>query len=125
FALDSFAGGFVVNSLVAYWFAVRHGLDLASLGAIFFGANLLSGLSLLAAAPLSRRIGLLNTMVYTHIPSSVLLVLVPLMPDAGLAVALFLGRYLFAQLDVPTRQSYTMAIVEPDERSSVAGITSV
>ncbi len=125
FALDSFAGGFVVNSLVAYWFAVRHGLDLASLGAIFFGANLLSGLSLLAAAPLSRRIGLLNTMVYTHIPSSVLLVLVPLMPDAGLAVALFLARYLFAQLDVPTRQSYTMAIVDRDERSAVAGITSV
>lgn len=125
FALDSFAGGFVVNSLVAYWFAVRHDLDLASLGAIFFGANLLSGLSLLAAAPLARRIGLLNTMVYTHIPSSVLLVLVPLMPSAELAILLFLARYLFAQLDVPTRQSYTMAIVDPDERSAVAGITSV
>lgn len=125
FAIDAFAGGFVVQGLVAYWFHLRYGVDVTALGAILFGANLLSALSFLAAAPLARRIGLLNTMVFTHIPSNVLLALVPLMPSLPLAVAALLARYLLSQLDVPTRQSYTMAVVAPDERSAAAGLTSV
>ena len=125
FALDSFAGGFVVQGLVAYWFNVRYGVDVGTLGAIFFGANLLAALSYLAAAPIARRIGLLNTMVFTHLPSNVLLIMVPLMPSLQLAVVVLLVRHLLSQLDVPTRQSYTMAIVEPDERSAAAGLTWV
>ena len=125
FALDSFAGGFVVQGLVAYWFNLRYGADLATLGAILFGTNLLSALSFLAAVPIARRIGLLNTMVFTHLPSNVLLILVPLMPTLELAVLMLLARHLLSQLDVPTRQSYTMAIVAPDERAAVAGLTSV
>ncbi|HEX9016579.1 MAG TPA: MFS transporter [Chloroflexota bacterium] len=125
FAVDAFAGGFIVQGLLAYWFHLRFGADTNALAAIFFGANLLSALSFLAAVPIARRIGLLNTMVFTHLPSNVLLVLVPLMPDLNLAVALLLARFLLSQLDVPTRQSYTMALVDPDERSAAAGITSV
>src|SRR5215208_4684214 len=109
FAVDSFAGGFVVQGLLALWFNLRFGLDVGALGAIFFGTNLLAALSFLAAAPLARRFGLLNTMVFTHLPSNLLLLLVPLAPTAGLAVAVLLARFLLSQLDVPTRQSYTMA----------------
>lgn len=125
FGLDAFAGGFVVQGLVAYWFHLRYGVDATALGAIFFGTNLLSALSFLAAARVARRIGLLNTMVFTHLPSNVMLLLVPLMPGLELAVAMLLARHLLAQLDVPTRQSYTMAVVAPDERSAAAGLTSV
>lgn len=125
FAIDAFAGGFVVQGMVSYWFYLRFGIDTAALGAIFFGTNLLSALSFLAAAPIARRIGLLNTMVFTHLPSNVLLILVPLMPGLWPAVATLLARHLLSQLDVPTRQSYTMAVVEADERSAAAGITSV
>jgi MFS family permease len=125
FALDAFAGGFVVQGIVAYWFHLRYGLETAALGGIFFGANLLAALSFLAAAPIARRIGLLNTMVFTHLPSNVLLLLVPLMPSLGLAVAVLLARHLASQLDVPTRQSYTMAIVHPDERAAAAGLLAV
>jgi len=125
FALDAFVGGFIVQSLVAYWFYVRFGLDLATLGAIFFGANLLAGLSALAAASIAARIGLINTMVFTHIPSNVLLMLVPLMPTAWLAIAVLLVRYSISQMDVPTRQSYTMAVVDADERAAAAGVTGV
>lgn len=125
FAVDAFAGALVVQGLIAYWFHVRFGANLGTLGAIFFGANLLSALSFLAAAPLARRIGLLNTMVFTHLPSNVLLALVPLMPSLPLAVGMLLARNLLSQLDVPTRQSYTMAVVDPDERSAAAGFTSV
>jgi len=125
FALDAFAGGFVVQGLVAYWLHVRHGLDLAALAGVFFATNLLAGLSLLAAAPLARRIGLLNTMVVTHLPSNVFLLLVPLMPTGEGAVAMLLLRFLLSQLDVPTRQSYTMAVIPPEERSAAAGVTSV
>lgn len=110
---------------MAYWFYLRYGVDAAVLGAIFFGANLTSALSFLAAAPITRRIGLLNTMVFTHLPSNVLLLLVPLMPTLELAVALLLARHLLSQLDVPTRQSFTMAVVTPDERAAAAGLTSV
>ncbi|HUG37158.1 MAG TPA: MFS transporter [Candidatus Limnocylindrales bacterium] len=125
FALDAFAGGFVVQGLVAYWFYLRYGVDPAGLAGIFFGVNLLSALSFLAAAPLARRIGLLNTMVFTHLPSNVLLLLVPLMPSLWLAVTMLLARHLLSQLDVPTRQSYTMAVVVPDERSAAAGVIAV
>ena len=125
FGLDAFAGGFVVQALVAYWFAVRWGLSPEVLGVVFFWVGVVSGLSLLAASWLAARIGLLNTMVLTHLPSNVLLILVPLAPTAWLAVALFLARMSISQMDVPTRQSYSMAIVDPDERTATAGITNV
>lgn len=125
FALDAFAGGFVVQSIVAYWFHIRFGVEPGLLGAMFFGANILAGLSALAAARLAVRIGLINTMVFTHIPSNILLMLVPLMPDLPLAIAVLLVRFSISQMDVPTRQSYTMAVVSPDERSAASGITGV
>jgi MFS family permease len=125
FALDAFGGGLVMQAVVAYWFHVRFGADPAAIGAIFFGANLLAACSALAAARVARRIGLLNTMVFTHLPSNVLLLLVPLMPSLGLAVAVLLLRFSISQMDVPTRQSYTVAVVSPDERSAAAGVTGV
>ncbi len=125
FALDAFGGGFVVQSLVAYWFHLRFGVQPAVLGAIFFGANLLAGLSALAAVRVAARIGLIRTMVFTHIPSNILLILVPLMPNLPLAIAVLLLRFSISQMDVPTRQSYTMAVVDPDERSAAAGVTGV
>jgi len=125
FALDAFAGGFIVQSIVAYWFYLRYQTDLQALGGIFFGTNLLAALSFLAAPAMARRFGLLNTMVLTHLPSNVLLILVPLMPDLELAVLMLLARNLLSQLDVPTRQSYTMAVVDADERAAAAGILSV
>ncbi len=125
FSLDSFAGGFVIQSLVAYWFQTRFGAGPALLGGIFFGANILAGVSALSAAWVARRIGLIRTMVFTHLPSNLLLMLVPLMPNLPLAIAVLLLRFSISQMDVPTRQSYTMAVVEPDERSAAAGITGV
>jgi MFS family permease len=125
FSLDAFAGGFVIQSIVAYWFFVRFGLDKALIGSIFFGANILAGLSALSAASIAKRIGLINTMVFTHIPSNILLMLVPLMPNATLAIIVLLIRFSISQMDVPTRQSYTMAVVDPDERSAASGVTGV
>ena len=125
FALDSFAGGLVVQSLVAYWFHVRYGVEPAVLGGIFFGANILAGLSALAAARIAARFGLINTMVWTHIPSNVLLIAVPLMPNLPLAVVVLLMRFSISQMDVPTRQSYIMAVVDSDERSAAAGATTI
>jgi MFS family permease len=125
FALDSFAGGLVVQSIVAYWFYRRFGLSPAVLGSIFFGANVLAGISALAAAKIARRIGLLNTMVFTHLPSNVLLILVPLMPRLDLAIAVLLLRFSISQMDVPTRQAYVMAVVDESERTAAAGITGV
>ncbi len=125
FALDAFAGGFIVQSIVAYWFYLRYRLDLNSLGGIFFGTNLLAALSFLAAPAIARRFGLLNTMVFTHLPSNCLLLLVPLMPNLELAIIVLLTRHLLSQMDVPTRQSYTMAVVDPDERAAAAGALSV
>ncbi len=123
FAVDAFAGGFVLQSIVAYWFHVRFGADEAMLGMIFFGANLLAGISALAASAIASRIGLVNTMVFTHLPSNILLMIVPLMPTMPLAILVLLFRFSISQMDVPTRQSYTMAIVRPEERSAAAGIT--
>jgi MFS family permease len=125
FSLDAFAGGFVIQSIVAYWFNVRFGVEPALLGGIFFGANILAGISALSASWLAKRIGLINTMVFTHIPSNILLMLVPLMPNLPLAIAVLLLRFSISQMDVPTRQSYTMAVVEPDERSAASGVTGV
>jgi MFS family permease len=125
FSVDAFAGGFVVQSFVAWWFHQRFGAGPGLLGAIFFGANLLAGLSALSAAAIARRIGLVNTMVATHLPSNVLLALVPLMPTLPLAIAVLLVRFSISQMDVPTRQSYTLAVVDPDERSAAAGITGI
>ena len=125
FGLDAFAGGLVVQSIVAYWFFLRWGLQIADLAVVFFWVGILSGLSLLAAGWLAERFGLLNTMVFTHLPSNVLLLLVPLAPTSSLAIAFFLLRMSISQMDVPTRQSYTMAVVDPDERTATAGITNV
>jgi MFS family permease len=125
FGMDSFAGGFVLQSIVAYWFHVRWHMSAETLGVVFFWVGILSGLSLLGASWLAERIGLLNTMVFTHLPSNVLLILVPLMPNRWLAVALFLARMSVSQMDVPTRKSYLMAVVDPDERTPAAGITNV
>jgi MFS family permease len=125
FSLDAFAGGFVVQSFVAFWFHRRFGAEPATLGTIFFVANALAGFSALAAARVAARIGLVRTMVFTHLPSNVLLVLVPFMPTLGLAMAVLFLRFSISQMDVPTRQSYTMAVVDPDERSAAAGVTGV
>jgi MFS family permease len=125
FALDAFAGGFIVQSIMAYWFHQRFGAAPAMLGAIFFVTNVLAGISALVAARIAARIGLINTMVVTHIPSNLLLILVPFMPTLVLAVLVLLLRSSISQMDVPTRQSYTMAIVSPDERSAAAGITGL
>jgi MFS family permease len=125
FSMDAFAGGLIVQSMIAYWFHIRFGVDAGIIGTIFFGANLLAGASALLAARLARKIGLVNTMVFTHVPSNVLLILVPLMPSLPLAVAMLLLRFSISQMDVPTRQSYTMAIVSPGERSAAAGVTSI
>ena len=125
FALDAFAGGLVVQSMIAYWFHVKFGVDSGTLGSIFFGANVLAGISALLAVPLAAKIGLINTMVFTHIPSNILLMLVPLMPNLPLAIGLLLLRFSISQMDVPTRQSYTMAVVAPDERSAASGVTAI
>ena len=125
FALDSFAGGFVVQSFAAYWFYLRFGVQPAALGAIFFCANVFAGISALLATRLAARIGLIRTMVVTHLPSNILLILVPLMPSVSLAVLVLLLRFSISQMDVPTRQSYTMAVVPPEERSAAGGFTGV
>lgn len=125
FAMDAFAGGLLVQSLLAYWFHIRFGVESGLLGSIFFGANILAGISALLAVRLARKIGLINTMVFTHIPSNVLLILVPLMPTLPLAIGILLLRFSISQMDVPTRQSYTMAVVAPDERSAASGVTAI
>jgi MFS family permease len=125
FALDAFAGGLLVQSLIAYWFYVRFGVEPGVLGSIFFGANLLAGVSALLAIRLAERFGLINTMVFTHIPSNILLMLLPFMPTLPLAIGILLLRFSLSQMDVPTRQSYTMAVVAADERSAAAGVTGI
>ncbi len=125
FALDSFAGGFVVQSFAAYWFYLRFGVNPATLGAIFFCANVLAGVSALLASRLAARFGLVRTMVFTHLPSNILLILVPLMPSLPLATLVLLARFSISQMDVPTRQSYLMAVVGPEERSAAGGVTGV
>ncbi len=125
FTLDAFGGGLIVQSLIAFWLHERFALEAPVIGAIFFGSNLLAAVSALAAARIAARIGLINTMVFTHLPSNVLLILIPLMPTAELAVLVLLARFSISQMDVPARQSYTMAVVDPDERSAAAGVTGI
>jgi MFS family permease len=125
FAMDAFAGALIVQSFMAYWFQVRFAVPTGVIGTIFFATNFLAGFSALLAAWLARRIGLINTMVFTHIPSSLFLMLVPLMPTLPLAAGFLILRASISQMDVPTRQSYTMAVVEPDERSAASGVTTI
>ncbi len=125
FGIDSFGGGFIIQTVVAFWFYARFHVEPATIGAILFAANLLAGISALAAVSLARRIGLVKTMVFTHLPSNVLLLLVPLMPNLPLAILVLLVRYSISQMDVPTRQAYTVSVVAPDERSAAAGVTGV
>jgi predicted MFS family arabinose efflux permease len=125
FAVDAFAGGFIVQSMLALWLFERFGLSIQQAAVIFFAAGLFSAASFLAAARVAERIGLINTMVFTHLPSNILLMLVPFMPNVWLAVSMLLARQALSQMDVPTRQSYTMAVVDPDERAAAASVTSV
>ena len=122
-AVDALAGGFIMQSLLAYWFHLRFGAGPEALGALFFGTNLLSAVSFLVATRIAERFGLLNTMVFTHLPSNVLLVFVPFMPSFTSAAVLLLLRHVLSQMDVPTRQAYTMALVAPEERPAAAGFT--
>ena len=125
FSLDSFAGGLTVQSLLALWLLQRHGLSVATAGTIFFWTGLLSAASFLIAVRIARRVGLVNTMVFTHIPANVCLILVPFADSLAVVMALLMVRALLSQMDVPTRSSYVMAIVLPEERPAAASITSV
>jgi len=125
FAVDSFAGGFVIQSVMSLWFFTRFGADLAALSYIFSAANVITALSYIAAAKIADRIGLVNTMVFTHLPSNILLILVAFAPSLQLAVILYLIRMTMSQMDVPTRQSYIVAIVSEDERTAASGLTNV
>jgi MFS family permease len=123
--IDSFGSGFIVNSLLAYWFQVRFGADPALIGTILFASGVLAAVSALGAPWLAARIGLIRTMVYTQVPANSLLVLVPLMPSLPLAIILWLVRCSISQMDIPARQSFTMSVVAPDERSAAAGFTGI
>ena len=125
FALDAFAGGLVVQTILSLWFHQRFGVSLSVLGMLFFGTNMLAALSFPIAAWIAKRIGLLNTMVFTHLPSNILLMLVPLMPTFPLAALCLLSRQALSQMDVPTRQAYTMTLVAPEERTAAASFTTV
>ena len=123
--MDSFGGGFMLQTFLAYWFTVRFDLSLESLAGVFFAANLLSSFSSILAVYIARRIGLINTMVFTHIPANLLVLGVAFSPYAWLAIVFLLLRECFSQMDVPTRQSYTMAVVPPEERTAAAGMTTL
>jgi predicted MFS family arabinose efflux permease len=125
FGLDSIGGGFLNSALIAYWFFQQYGTSEADLALLFFAARVLNALSHVAAAWLARRIGLLNTMVWTHLPSSLFLIAAPVSPTATIAAALFLAREALVEMDVPTRQSYVMAVVRPTERTFASGVTNV
>ena len=125
FSLDALGGGFVVQSMVALWLFQKYQLSVVQAGAIFFWTGVFSAFSYLAAARIANRFGLVNTMVFTHLPSSIFLVLIPFMPSLNLAITLLLARAVLSQMDVPTRSSYVMAIVPPDERAAAASMTSV
>jgi MFS family permease len=124
FALDAFGGGFVLQAFIVYWFRVRFDASPELLGLAFFGVGILQSVSFLAAARLAGRIGLVNTMVFTHLPSNVLLAAIPFAPNLGLALCLLLARFALSQMDVPARQSYVVAVVDPDERTAAASATN-
>ena len=125
FSLDSLGGGFVVQTLVIVWLHDRHGMSEATAGVLFAATNVLSGFSMLAAPHLARRIGLINTMVYTHLPANIFLALTPFMPNLELAILFLLLRSALSQMDIAPRTAYVMAVVEPDERSAAASVTNV
>jgi len=124
FGIDSIGGGFLSSALIAYWFFERYGFSESQLAVLFFAARALNAVSHVGAAWLARRIGLLNTMVLTHLPSSLLLMLAPAAPSGSIAATLFLGRESLVEMDVPTRQSYVMAIVPPHRRTYASGVTN-
>ena len=124
FALDSFGGGFVVQAFLAYWLEAKYHASVATLGLVFFGVALIQTASFLAAPRLAERFGLLRTMVFTHLPSNVFLVLISFAPTFPVAVAFLFARTALSQMDVPTRQAYVMALVEPDERTPAAAYTN-
>jgi MFS family permease len=125
FAIDAFGGGFLIDALVAYWFFRRFGIAENKLAVLFFAVHVLNALSHLGAAALARRIGLVNTMVFTHLPSSIFLIAIPLAPSPAWAVVLFLLRESLVEMDVPTRQSYVAAVVAPQERTFASGVTNL
>jgi MFS family permease len=125
FSVDAFAGGLIVQSMLGLWLVQRFALEPTELAALFFATSLLAGASYLIAAPLAHRFGLINTMVFTHIPSSVALMVIPFVGDVRIAVALLLVRSALSQMDVPTRSSYVMAVVTPAERPAAASTTAV
>ncbi len=125
FALDSLGGGFLTQALISLYFVERFGVSSASVGALYFGASAANAVSQLVAPVLARRIGLVKTMVFTHLPSSVVLMLVPFAPTFPIAAALFLIRESMVQMDVPARQSYVMAVVRPEERTFASGVTGL
>ena len=124
FGVDSLAGGLVSRSLVSYWFYTRFGLRLGSISLIFFVSSIFAAISFLIAPKIAERIGLIRTMVFTHLPASLMLTAIFFAPTLPLALALYLGRQLIQSMDVPTRESYIMAIVKPHERTRASGITS-
>jgi predicted MFS family arabinose efflux permease len=124
FAVDSFAGGFAVQAFIAYWLSVKFGASLQLLAVVFFGVGILQSLSFLVASRLADRFGLLNTMVFTHLPSNVLLAAIPLAPTLPLAIVVLFARFALSQMDVPTRQAYVAALVDPDERPAAAAYTN-
>jgi MFS family permease len=125
FAIDSFAGGFMIQSIVSFWFFTRFGADLTTLSYIFSVSGVLTAFSFMAAAKIADRIGLINTMVFTHIPANILIIAVAFAPTLPMAVVLYLLRMALSQMDVPTRQSYIVAVVREDERTVSAGITNI
>ena len=125
FAIDAFGGGFIVQSFVAYWFNLRYGLGLETLGTVFFASGVLTSVSFPVAAWLSTRIGLINTMVFTHLPSNLLLITLAFAPTAWLGMTLYLMREALSQMDVPTRQSYIVAVVRPEERTAAVSVTAL
>lgn len=124
FGLDAFAGGFVVQAFLVFWFGRAFGASPELMGVVFFAAGLLQAASSVVAGRLAARIGLLNTMVFTHLPSNVLLMLVPVMPSLGSAIAVLLARFALSQMDVPARQAYVVAMVDPEERTAAAAFTN-
>lgn len=125
FAVDSFAGGFVIQSIVSFWFFTKFGADLTTLSYIFSIAGVLTAFSFIAAAKIADRIGLINTMVFTHIPANIMIILLAFAPTLPIAIILYLARMALSQMDVPTRQSYIVAVVSEEERTTAAGITNI
>jgi hypothetical protein len=124
FGLDAFAGGFVVTTFVVFWFNRRFGASAETMSLVVFAGGIIQAASSIASGRLATRIGLLNTMVFTHLPSNVLLMIVPLMPSLGLAVAVLLARFTLSQMDVPARQAYVVSMVDPQERTAAAAYTN-